>query len=340
MTRGALDALWDGVGRVKRAPGLVFGVWLTMLAVSLPATLLMRADIADHLGGSLAAEAAADGVNYDWMVEFNLHGGAAGPLTPTVIGFAAVLDNLSAFLDREPRALIVTLTAAASLVAWLLLAGGLLDRLARNRSTGVHGFFSATGVFFFRFLRLAVLASIVYGLLVGPFHAWLFGEIYDAMTRAVTVERTAFLQRTGLYVIFAAALAGVNLLFDYAKVRAVVEDRRSMIWALTSAARFLRRNAPSAVPLYLLNLALAGGVVGAYAIVAPGAGSGVLSTWSAFAIGQVYVLGRVWAKLVCWASEIALFQSRLAHAGHVARGVPRWPDSPGVEALNQTSANL
>jgi hypothetical protein len=340
MTRGALDALGDGVGRVYRARVIVAGMWLVMLAVSLPATLLMRAGIAAHLGSSLAAEAAADGVNYDWMVEFNQRAGAAGPLTPGVIGFAAVLDNLGAFFDREPRALIATLTGAASLVVWLLLAGGLLDRLARDRPTGVHGFCAVTGVFFFRFLRLAMVAAIAYGLVAGPFHTWLFGDIYDRLTREVTVERTAFLQRAGLYVVFAAALAGVNLLFDYAKIRAVVEDRRSMVWALASAARFLRRNGSSTVLLYLVNLALAGLTIAAYAAVAPGAGAGALSTWSAFAIGQVYVLGRLWAKLVCWASEIALFQSRLAHAGYVARAVPRWPDSAGIEAVTQTSANL
>jgi hypothetical protein len=35
-------------------------------------------------------------------------------------------------------------------------------------------------------------------------------------------------------------------------------------------------------------------------------------------IGQLYVLVRSWVKLVFWASETALFQSRLAHAGYVA----------------------
>jgi hypothetical protein len=335
MKTGALDALGDGVGRVNRARPMLLCVWLAMLAVSLPATLLMRAQIAGHLGASLAAGAAADGVNYDWMVEFNQRGGAAGPLSPSVIGFAAVLDNLSALFDPEPRALVVTLTGAASLLVWLLLAGGLLDRLARDRPTGSHGFFSATGVFFFRFLRLAAFAAIAYGLLFGTVHPWLLGGVSDALTRDVTVERTAFLMRAPLYALFAALLASVNLLFDYAKVRAVVEDRRSMIWALAAALRFVRQNASAVIPLYFLNLALAAGVTGAYAAIAPGAGPGVFTTWGAFAIGQLYLLGRLWSKLVCWASEISLFQSRLAHAGYVARALPRWPDSPSVEALGR-----
>ena len=48
--------------------------------------------------------------------------------------------------------------------------------------------------------------------------------------------------------------------------------------------------------------------------------------WIGFAIGQLYILGRLWVKLVFWASETALFQSRLAHAGYIARPQPVWPD--------------
>ena len=53
----------------------------------------------------------------------------------------------------------------------------------------------------------------------------------------------------------------------------------------------------------------------------------------AFVVGQVYLVARVAVRLQFAASQIALFQSRLAHAGYVARPVPRWPDSPAAAAL-------
>ncbi len=59
--------------------------------------------------------------------------------------------------------------------------------------------------------------------------------------------------RAGLYLVFGVLLAACNVLFDYAKIRAVVEDRRSMIGALLAAWRFLRRNPLHAAGLYLLN---------------------------------------------------------------------------------------
>ena len=55
--------------------------------------------------------------------------------------------------------------------------------------------------------------------------------------------------------------------------------------------------------------------------------------WIGFAVGQLYVLARLWVKLVFWASETAFFQSRLAHAGYVNRPEPVWPESPSAEAI-------
>jgi hypothetical protein len=55
--------------------------------------------------------------------------------------------------------------------------------------------------------------------------------------------------------------------------------------------------------------------------------------WIGFAIGQLYVAARLWVKLVFWASETALFQSRLAHAGYVSAVPPVWPESPAAEAI-------
>ena len=66
-----------------------------------------------------------------------------------------------------------------------------------------------------------------------------------------------------------------------------------------------------------------------YFLVAPGGNSNLL----AFAIGQIYIVLRVVVRLQFAASQTALFQGRLAHAGYVARPVPKWPDSPAAEAI-------
>ena len=334
----ALAALREGMSRVNRAPAVWLGVWLVTVVVSLPLAAAMRDRLQASLGGSLAADTAASGVNYDWMQEFASEAtGLATTFKPAVIGFAAVVDNLSAFLDQTRQPVILSAVAASYIAAWVFLSGGIIDRYARNRTTHAHGFFAASGVFFFRFLRLGVLMALVYGLLLGSLHPWLFDTLYPKLTRELTVERTAFMVRASLYLAFGAALAVCNLVFDYAKVRAVVEDRRSMLGALGAGLRFMRTNPASTAALYLMDALLFALVLGVYAVAAPGAGSGGWSAWTAFVLGQAYVLARLWVKLVFWASETALFQGRLAHAGYVASQKPVWPESPIAEAIGHAN---
>lgn len=336
-----IGAAWrDGVHRVNRAGLLLAAVWLMTVLISLPMMLVLRGMIAQHLGDSLAADTASTGVNYEWMQEFADQASGVGvTFKPTIIGFGAVLDNLSAFLDVSSRPLVVIAVAAAYIGLWLFIAGGVIDRLARNRAVRANGFFAASGVYFWRFLRLGVLQLVVYGLLFGPVHDFLFDRVYRQATHEMSVERSAFGVRFGLYLIFLVLVGAANVIFDYAKIRAVVEDRRSMLSALGGAIRFVRRNG-AALGLYLLNVTIFLLCVAAYAVVAPGAGDSGAAVWMGFAIGQAYLLVRLWIKLVFWGSETSLFQARLAHAGYVATPVPTWPDSPAAEAIGQTSASL
>src|SRR5439155_1030902 len=228
-------ALRDGMRRVNRSPAILLGVWILTVAVSLPLALAVRGLVEQHLGSSLAADTAVSGVNYEWWQEFSDQAAGLGiTFRPTIIGFGAVLDNLSGFLDNQHRPVVIVGAAAAYIVIWIFFAGGIIDRFARDRATRAHGFFAVSGTFFFRDFVLFVLAVAV------------------------------------------------------------------------------------------------------YAAIAPGAGSGGLSVWVGFAIGQLYILARLWVKLVFWASETSLFQARLAHAGYVAAPKPVWPESPTAEAITRS----
>ena len=334
MGGAGLNAWRDGIRRVNGAPALAAAVWALTLAVTLPMALAMRSLLARHLGASVAAETAASGVNYDWMQEFSDQAAGLGvTFKPTIIGFGAVADNLSAFLDHSERPVVIVAAASVYILLWVFAAGGIIDRYARDRPTHATGFFAASGVFFFRFLRLGMLQAIVYSTLFSSLHPLLFERLYPKLTHDLTVERTAFLLRVGLYLVFGALVALCVTVFDYAKVRAIVEDRRSMISATIEGIRFVRRNAADTTALFLLNFGSFLAVVGLYAALVPAvAGTGV-SMWVAVMTGQLYLLARLWVKLVFWASETALFQSRLAHVGYVSRPEPRWPESPQAEQI-------
>ena len=330
----AFSAWSEGARRVTRAPAVLIGVWALTLLVSVPLAVALRGMLAQHLGASLAADTAATGANYDWMQEFgDQASGLGATFKPTVIGFGAVLDNLSAFLDDTRRPLVIVGAASVYVVLWIFVAGGILDRYARDRTTHSFGFFAASGEFFFRFLRLAAVQWAAYALLFGAAHPWLFETLYPRLTHEIAVERQAFLIRGALYLVFGALVAAATTIFDYAKVRAVVEDRRSMLGAINAAAGFIGRNAGATAVLFALNFGLFAIAVGVYALVAPGAHSAGLAMWLGVAVGQIYVLARLWIKLSFWASETALFQGRLGHAGYVVRADATWPDSPVADAI-------
>ena len=335
-----MAAFRDGVRRVNSAPLMLLGMCLVTLLIALPLSLVLRGVIAAHLGSSLAAETAAGGTNYDWWQEFSAQAsGLATTFVPSIIGFGAVLDNLAGLADNLPMAASIAAAVAAWLIVWSFLSGGVLDRFARNRPTRAHGFFAAAGAHFWRFLRLGILAFAAYYVLFELIHGLLLDDLYERVTRNTTVERTAFAVRVGCYAVFAVLLVAVNLVFDYARVRLVVEDRRSAIGALLASVRFVRRH-PRAVYLYLLNFSAFVLLAVVYALLAPGAPGSGIWMWIAIGIGQLYIVGRHYLKLLFYASETAFFQGALAHAAYTAAPPVVWPDSPAAEAVLNADATV
>ncbi len=326
------DALKDGMTRVNRAPVVLICVYLVTLMAALPLSMVIRDALVADLGDSLVAEQVARGVNVQWWNEFTDRAGTLGKtFQPTIIGFAAVLDNLSAFADGDARPSPLLWLGACYLLLWLFLTGGVLDRYARARPARSYEFFTACGVYFVRFLRLAPFIALAYYVLFAVVHPMLLEDGFGELTRGIAVERTILLVRLALYAIFAVLLVLVNVIFDYAKVRAVVEDRRSMIGAIVAGARFARRNAASVAALYLATGSLFVALLLLYALAAPGAGSTGAGLWLGIGISQLYLLGRLWIRLVFCASETALFQGRLAHAGYVASAPIARPEPPIVD---------
>jgi len=329
-----LSSWREGWRRVLAAPAIVAGVFALTFLLALPLAATLRGMLQAHLGRSLMAVEAAEGVNYDWWQEFLAQASGLGTtFAPAILGFAATLDNIGSVLDGQREIVPIAAALALYLAGWIFIAGGVLDRYARQRRTRTYGFFAASGVYFFRFLRLAIAAGLFYWWMFDIVHPWLFDGWFEDLTRNVTVERTAFAIRASLYAAFGALLLFGNLVFDYAKIRAVVEDRRSMIGALSAALRFIAHHPGRAFVLYTLNGAMFLGLLAVWAIVAPGAGGAGASIWIGFVVAQLYLLARLLLKLHFLASQTALFQASLAHAEYTATPQPVWPDSPAAELI-------
>ncbi|MEP6914434.1 MAG: hypothetical protein ABJC89_02255 [Acidobacteriota bacterium] len=327
-------AFRDGIRRVNGAPMVLVGLFSVTLLIALPLSYALRGMIATHLGPSLAADSASAGANYDWWQEFSAQATGLGTtFVPSIVGFGAVLDNLSGLLDNLPVASTIAGVTAAWLVVWSFLSGGVIDRLARARRTRSHGFFAACGMHFWRLLRLGACGWLFYWILFTYLHGWIFTAWLPRLTRDVTAERTAFAVRLLGYAIFGVLVVAVNVVFDYARVRLVVEDRRSAIGALAAGIRFVARHGASVLGLYAVNAVAFLILVTIYAAVATRAPGASLSMWLTLAVAEGYILARHYLKLLFYASETAFFQGALAHAGYTAAPAVVWPDSPAAETI-------
>src|SRR4029450_11554792 len=99
-----VEAWREGGRRAVGAPWIIVGGWVATILIALPLAHLLGRQIAGQLGRSLAASQV--GVNFDWWNEFLAQSGGIGQtFVPAILGFAAVLKNISDIADAKPRPL-------------------------------------------------------------------------------------------------------------------------------------------------------------------------------------------------------------------------------------------
>lgn len=205
-----------------------------------------------------------------------------------------------------------TRNAIAAFLLWAFLSGGVLDRYARARATRARGFFGASGAHFGAMVRLGLMVILI-----------------AAAIQFALAPRAGNL---GIWIFAVVLLSALALLTIYAQVRLVVEDRRSALGALLAAARFVRRN-PASVGVYLAYWTVMWACVRVTTVLRAAASRGPADA----SIGLAGFLILCYLILALYASGVALFQSRLAHAGYTAAPPIEWPDSPAAEAIANAS---
>ena len=316
-------AFADGWGRVLRAPAILLGVFAVTWLVAFPA-----GRIVEHSGWGLSGGELG-------LIE-GLPTGFYPTFTPTLLGTEAFVRHVRNFLTRGTLDIEFLAAAATTLLVWTFLLGGVLDRYARRRPTRAQAFFGASGVCFFRFLRLGIIAALGYVVLFGAVHPLLFPPHYPWMG-AGAAEASPLL--TPLYAVFLLLLGFWSAVIDYARIRAVVEDRRSMLGSLLAGWRFVTAHPLQAFGLYLLNSASFALLLWV-AMKAFTSGPGLITPDGTIlaAAGMLFLLVRLALKLAFFASQTAFFQRSLAHADYTAAPPMLWPESPAAEEIVNAAA--
>ncbi len=250
-------------------------IWAAYSALALLAAAPAAASLAKHFGFSVGT------------------GKLALELDP-----AAIAEWIYATRSEPALHLAAAILAgvAAAVALAVFLAGGALAQLAKRA-----GFLEGGGRYFWRFLRLALLAGLFYLMvfgLAGTAHRgvrWLFE---DSMA-----ERPYALASQAVNVLLLLLIWTIAAAFDYAKVRMVVDDSRHAIAAGFAALFFVLRN-PWKTLAPLAFIAVCGAVLFAFYQTSYNLFDyrGLRTILISIAGQQIYILLRVWLRLWQWST--------------------------------------
>ena len=205
-------------------------LWLLLYAVQLGLALLLIAPlktaVQSLLGQSLLGQDLLEGRTGLVLVEFVIHQAQAVAMVAPLLVWGGI----------------------AFLFLTLFLNGGILGLFVKDQRFVPATFFGDAGAYFWRFVRL-FLTSILY-LLVAVLVYVLLNK--GLMAFKGDSEPLAFLLRLiGLGVLGLLGLV-VQMVFDYAKIMTVAEDRRGMFKTALKAWGFVFRHLCGTFGLYLL----------------------------------------------------------------------------------------
>jgi len=322
--KAALQALLGGAWLAARAPMLCVTVSILTMVAAAPFALVLGERLKTALGNQPPINLDATEIDPEWWMEFRAQArGLEATFTPTIIGFAAPLDNISALAEGTPRPVVLIVPVALYGLLWAFLWGGVLPRFDRGHRSGVYRFVRDALRHLPCFVLIAAIAALTSFVLYLTVHRLLFGPVYEWLAVRTASERDAFLVRVALYLVFGALVAFVSLVADYARISRAIGGAGGVMTSIAGGQRFVRRHLRAVIFLFVLT----GGVLVALLI-----GYGFVDRrfggWQGVIVGQAYVVARLVIRLTNAGAQVRLYRSLHGLPIHTSTG----PENPGPPA--------
>lgn len=283
----AIRAISKGARAVIRSGRMPLVFWFYTLVFALAVVLPAGAILYRFLGHSLYAERILDNFDLQWLFEMLYQtGGLPEDLFPPLIA----------------------LVAAGYVLLNTFLAGGALTVFASEEGFYRPGlFYEGCGRNFWRLFRLLLVSAVFYGIVLAA------SAGLNALGKSIwgkgMEERPLVIFgwfRTGLTVLL---LLVVNMIFDYAKIRLVVEDSRKSWRAAFGSVKLVFRNLGGTTATYglvaLIAVALALAYRRASGFIPQNQALGMLLL---LVLQQALVLGRIGVKLLFFGSQLEIYR--------------------------------
>lgn len=282
------------------------------LAFSLLLAVPMYHSLQESLGQSLAGERMTEGFDYLWWEEFRDQAeGVERTFTPSIIGKGAILNNLEGLIqfrvfDLPP---IVLVFGFLYIILHTFLAGGILYTFQKpDRRFSLKNFFKGAGAHFFRFFLL-MLISWIFFLFIGKVVKDRLDSILNSVRETAFSEITPFYLGLVFSIVVLFLILFIQMVFDYGRIKIVLEERRDVLTAAAGAFRFVFRHPGSTLGLFYL-LFLVQVVYTLFYILIQGLipQSSFPGVLAAFLFQQIFIFGLIWIRCWLYSSQMELYR--------------------------------
>jgi hypothetical protein len=317
-TMTAWEIFYQGRYHARKNKKLWFLLWLVNALMAAIAALPVFALLSAELDHSLSAAPMMHRFNIDFVAELFFK-----------------------YYDAQPYMVfsVMALAVVYTVVTLLTTGGTLAVFTSTERRFNAPLFFRGCGLYFWRFFRLLILALIFYGIFVVGFNN-LLERLLTSLTRTWTQEKFVLLLAWMRLLTVAFLFLVVNMIFDYAKVRMAVEEKRSAVGSTVQSIKFVFKNFRKTFALFLFCVLMGLIIIAIYNPLEqwlPQNGKrGVILV---FLLQELFILARIYVRLTFFSGEVLLYdemmrQSLLPVAGSfVAEPTPGIPISGGIGPL-------
>lgn len=297
-----------GMGVAWRSKRLVLLFFVANLALGLLALRPLDRGLESVLDRNTWSAPLSQEFDFTFLVDFNQHHPDVRPAFSAVTGLAALLYF---FVN-------------------LFLVGGAIGLFqSPELYRGAAGALAAGGTYFGRMFRLFLWEIPILILL---FLGWTaLSAVIMGIAGNPPSEATIFYGYIGAFVLLLLLLLLIDMIFDYGKIRSVVEDERRGVRNMAGAMRFVFGHFGGTVGIYAVLFLVGVGFLVIYLFLAGRIGArtsaGLLLL---LIVQQFFVLSRVWLKLAFVAGQLGFYRAVTASAAP-PQPVPDEPE-PGTFA--------
>jgi hypothetical protein len=301
-----------GFRNTGRTARMVVLLLVINFSFSLILAVPMYHSLQNSFGKSLVSERMAKGFDYLWWEEFRDQAeGLERTFTPSIIGKGAILNNLEALVQLRVFDLppVVLIFGLFYIILHTFLAGGILYIFQKtDRRFSFKTFFKGAGIHFFRFFLL-MLFSWLFFLLIGQAVKGALDAILDGVRETSFSEITPFYLGLAFSAVILFLLLFIQMVFDYGRIKIVLEERRDILTAAAGAFGFAFRHIGSTLGLFYL-LFLVQVVFTLLYILIQGLipQSVFLGVLGAFLFQQIFIFGLIWIRCWLYSSQLELYR--------------------------------